>query len=70
MRVQEVINNISKIKDKSEKIHKDINGNPISSSEMIKILRSIQKDNEYDEDYSYRDEDEYMSLGEIEDMMW
>ena len=53
MRVQEVINNISKIKDKSEKIHKDINENPISSSEMIKILRSIQKDNEDDEDYSY-----------------
>ena len=70
MRVQEVINNISKIKDKSEKIFKDINGNPISSSEMIKILRSIQKDNEDDEDYSYLDEDEYMSLGEIEDMMW
>ena len=69
MRVQEVINNISKIKDKSEKIHKDINGNPISSSEMIKILRSIQKDNE-DEDYSYLDEDEYMSLDEIEDMVW
>lgn len=67
MRVQEVINNISKIKDKS---FKDINGNPISSSEMIKILRSIQKDNEDDEDYSYLDEDEYMSLGEIEDMMW
>ena len=70
MRVQEVIDNISKIKAKSEKIHKDINGNPISSSEMIKILRSIQKDNEDDEDYSYLDEDEYMSLGEIEDMMW
>ena len=70
MRVQEVINNISKIKAKSEKIHKDINGNPTSSSEMIKILRSIQKDNEDDEDYSYLDEDEYMSLGEIEDMMW
>lgn len=70
MRVQEVIDNISKIKDKSEKIHKDINGNPISSSEMIKILRSIQKDNEDDEDYSYLDEDEYMSLDEIEDMVW
>ena len=70
MRVQEVINNISKIKDKSEKIFKDINGNPISSSEMIKILRSIQKDNEDDEDYSYLDEDEYMSLDEIEDMVW
>ena len=67
MRVQEVINNISKIKNKSEKIHKDINGNLISSSEMINILRSIQKDNE---DYLYLDEDEYMSLGEIEDMMW
>lgn len=25
---------------------------------------------EYEEDYSYLDEDEYMSLGEIEDMMW
>ena len=37
---------------------------------MIKILQSIQKDNEDDEDYSYLDEDEYMSLGEIEDMMW
>ena len=24
----------------------------------------------YEEDYSYLDEDEYMSLGEIEDMMW
>ena len=67
MRVQEVINNNSKIKDKTEKIHKDINENPISSSEMIKILRSIQKDNEDDEDYSYLDEDEYMSLDEIED---
>ena len=37
---------------------------------MIKILRSIQKDNEDDEDYSYLDEDEYMSLDEIEDMVW
>ena len=70
MRVQEVINDISKIKDKSEKIHEDINENPISSSEMIKILQSIQKDNEDDEDYSYLDEDEYMSLDEIEDMVW
>ena len=26
--------------------------------------------NEYEEDYSYLDEDEYMSLGEIQDMMW
>ena len=45
----------SKIKDKSEKIHKDINGNPISSSEMIKILRGIQKDNgeDFEDDYSY-----------------
>ena len=25
---------------------------------------------EYEENYSYLDEDEYMSLGEIEDMMW
>lgn len=25
---------------------------------------------DYEEDYSYLDEDEYMSLGEIEDMMW
>ena len=25
---------------------------------------------EYEEDYSYLDEDEYMSLGEIENMMW
>ena len=25
---------------------------------------------EYEEDYAYLDEDEYMSLGEIEDMMW
>ena len=25
---------------------------------------------EYEEDYSYLDEDAYMSLGEIEDMMW
>lgn len=29
----------------------------------------MNKDN-YEEDYSYLDEDEYMSLGEIEDMMW
>lgn len=72
MTVQEVINNISNVKDKSEKIHKDINGNPISTDEMIKILRGIQRDNGEDEDenYSYLDEDEYMSLGEIEDLMW
>ena len=25
---------------------------------------------EYEEDHSYLGEDEYMSLGEIEDMMW
>ena len=25
---------------------------------------------DYEEDYSYLDEDEYMSLGEIEDVMW
>ena len=29
----------------------------------------MNKDN-YEEDYSYLDKDEYMSLGEIEDMMW
>ena len=29
----------------------------------------MNKDN-YEENYSYLDEDEYMSLGEIEDMMW
>ena len=29
----------------------------------------MNKDN-YEDDYSYLDEDEYMSLGEIEDMMW
>lgn len=29
----------------------------------------MNKDN-YEEDYSYLDEEEYMSLGEIEDMMW
>ena len=40
--------------------------------EMIKILWSVQKDNGEDEDenYSYLDEVEYLSLGEIEDMMW
>lgn len=71
MKVQEVINNISNVKDKTEKICKDINGNPISTEEMIKILRSIQKDNGEDEDenYSYLDEVEYLSLGEIQDMM-
>ena len=70
MKVQEVINNISNVKDKTEKIYKDINGNPISTEEMIKILRGIQRDNGEDEDESYLYEDEYMSLGEIQDMMW
>lgn len=71
MKIQKVINTINNsVKDKSEKIHKDINGNPISTTEVINILRSIQKDNDDDEDYSYLDDDEYMSLGEIEDMMW
>lgn len=37
---------------------------------MIKILRSVQKDNGEDENYLYHDEVEYLSLGEIEDMMW
>lgn len=71
MTIQEVINSLdNSVKDKSEKIHKDINGNPISTTEVINILQSIQKDNEDDEDYSYLNEDEYMSLGDIEDMMW
>ena len=33
-----------------------------------KVIKSTKVD--YEEDYSYLDEDEYMSLGEIEDMMW
>lgn len=70
MTVQEVIDNISNVNDKSEKVYKDINGNPISTEEMIKILRGIQMDNGEDENYSYLYEDEYMSLGEIEDLMW
>ena len=70
MTVQELINALNKVKDKSKIIHKDINGNPISTTEAINILQSVQKDNEDDEDYSYLDEDEYMSLDEIEDMVW
>ena len=36
----------------------------------MNILQSIQKDNkEDDEDYSYLNEDEYMSLGDIEDIV-
>lgn len=71
MTVQELIDALNKVKDKSEKIYKDINGNSISTTEMINILQSVQKDNEEDdEDYSYLNEDEYMSLGDIEDMMW
>ena len=31
-----------------------------------KVIKSTKVD--YEEDYSYLDEDEYMSLGEIEDM--
>ena len=70
MAIQEVINSINNsVKDKYEKIHKDINGNPISTAEVINILQSIKKDNEDDEGYSYLNEDEYMSLGDIEDMM-
>ena len=56
MRVQEVIDSVNNsVKDKSEKIGKDINGNPISTAEMIKILRGIQKDNgeDFEDDYSY-----------------
>ena len=33
-----------------------------------KVVKSTNDD--YEEDYTYLDEDEYMSLGEIEDMMW
>ena len=33
-----------------------------------KIVKSTNVD--YEEDCTYLDEDEYMSLGEIEDMMW
>lgn len=56
MRVQEVIDSVNNsVKDKSEKIGKDINGNPISAAEMIKILRGVQKDNgeDFEDDYSY-----------------
>ena len=56
MRVQEVIDSVNNsVKDKSEKIGKDINGNPISAAEMIKILRGIQKDNgeDFEDNYSY-----------------
>ena len=56
MRVQEVIDSVNNnVKDKSEKIGKDINGNPISTAEMIKILRGVQKDNgeDFEDDYSY-----------------
>ena len=56
MRVQEVIDSVNNsVKDKSEKIGKDINGNPIRTAEMIKILRGIQKDNgeDFEDDYSY-----------------
>lgn len=36
----------------------------------MNILQSIQKDNkEDDEDYSYLNEDEYMSLDDIEDIV-
>ena len=71
MTIQEVINSLNNsVKYKSEKIRKDINGNLISTTEVINSLQSIQKDNEDDEDYSYLNDDEYMSLGDIEDMMW
>ena len=56
MRVQEVIDSVNNsVKDKSEKIGKDINGNPISATEMIKILRGIQKNNgeDFEDDYPY-----------------
>ena len=56
MRVQEVIDSVNNsVKDKSEKIGKDIKGNPISATEMIKILRGIQKYNgeDFEDDYSY-----------------
>ena len=56
MRVQEVIDSVNNsVKDKSEKIGKDINGNPISTAEMIKILRRVQKDNgeDFEDDYPY-----------------
>ena len=56
MRVQEVIDSVNNsVKDKSEKIGKDINGNPISTAEMIKILRGVQKDNgeDFEDDYPY-----------------
>ena len=33
-----------------------------------KVIKSTKVD--YEEDYAYLDEDEYMSLGEIQDMMW
>ena len=33
-----------------------------------KVVKSTNAD--YEEDYTYLDEDEYMSLGEIQDMMW
>ena len=70
MIVQELIDTLNKVKDKSKIIHKDINGNPISTTEAINILQSVQKDNEEDyEDYSYLNEDEYMSLGDIEDIV-
>ena len=37
----------------------------------MKNRKAIKSTNvDYDEDYSYLDEDEYMSLGEIQDMMW
>ena len=56
MRIQEVIDSVNNsVKDKSEKIGKDINGNPISTAEMIKILRGVQKYNgeDFEDDYPY-----------------
>lgn len=61
---------MKKVEHKVGEVFEDINGNPISTTEVINIFKSIQKDNGDDEDYSYLNEDEYMSLGDIEDMMW
>ena len=36
--------------------------------EIQEVINNGKSD--YNEDYLYLDEDEYMSLGEIEDMMW
>ena len=37
----------------------------MKNREVIKSTKTA-----YEEDYAYLDEDEYMSLGEIQDMMW